>query len=74
MPEHLEQINIETLEILNSVAMWLDTVEGDGYTSSSVEPKLDRCIAKELDKNISPLISRAAAKLYTTVSKLYPSP
>lgn len=69
MPKHLEQVNIEALEILNTVSLWLDTVKEAGYTSSSVEPKLDKCIAKELDKKISPLLNRAATKLYTTVSE-----
>ena len=74
MPKHLEQINIEAIGILNTVPLWLDTVKETGYTPSSVEPKLDKCIAKELEKNITPLLYRAAAKLYTTASRAYLSP
>jgi len=69
MPKHLEQVNIKALKILNTMSSWLNTVKEDGYTPSSVKPKLNKCIAKELDKKITPLLSKAAAKLYTTVNK-----
>jgi len=67
MPNHLEQVNIEAPGILETLCLWLSNNENQ-FTPSTAESNLEKCTAKELDKEIEPLWNNAVTKLYKDVS------
>ncbi|MCJ1408008.1 hypothetical protein MMC19_002081 [Ptychographa xylographoides] len=64
MPQHLEQVNIDALDILDTLSSWLDNIKKDDYVLANADPILEKCIAKDLGKEIIPLWSKAVPKLY----------
>ena len=71
MPQHLEQVNIDALDILDTLSSWLDNIKKDDYVLANADPILEKCIAKDLGKEIIPLWSKAVPKLYAIVGELY---
>ena len=62
MPTHLDQIDIEALEISDGLSKWISGKD-HRYAPSS-EPNLEKCTAKELDEETEHLRHQAAARLY----------
>lgn len=73
MPEHLEQVDIGAVGVSKELSSWLSTQE-NGYTESKADANLEKCTAEELDKRVEPLMKKAHAKLYMTVSKSIQAP
>jgi hypothetical protein len=65
MPEHLEEIKIGSLNVINDLSTYL-TREGNNYVAAS-QPNLEKCVAEEVGEKIKPLYSTAIPKLYKTV-------